>query len=177
MAMPPVGKKENAMNPAESAVPRSDETEKPTRAENLARLAALEERAARQRQEFRDLTADIDQLEADAGELDETLRQLRGRVDSARERYNARRAAVDKPSRGPWPWGLPIALCIMAVGNILLITSRFIPANLHAKGTSFALVMIAYFITGLTLIRLKSEKRLCGSAARIDILDRRSRLQ
>jgi hypothetical protein len=148
------------MSPEESTAPRSDGTELPTRAENLARLAALKARNVQLRQEFRDLVADIDHLEADTDELEETQRRLRVRADAARERCNAQRAAVDKHRRSLWPWALPIALCIMAAGNILLVISHFIPANLHAKGTSFALVMIAYFITGLALIRRTRGERL-----------------
>jgi hypothetical protein len=67
------------MSPEESAVPHSDGTEMPTRAENLARLATLKERKARLRQ-FADLIVDIDRLEADADELEETQRRLRSRV-------------------------------------------------------------------------------------------------
>jgi hypothetical protein len=148
------------MSPEESTASRSDKTELPTRTENLARLAALEARNVQLRQEFCDLVADIDHLEADTAQLEETQRRLRVRADAARERCNAQRAAVDKHCRNLWPWALPIALCVMAAGNILLAISRFFPADLHAKGTSFVLVMIAYFITGLALIRRTRGERL-----------------
>jgi hypothetical protein len=126
------------MNPEESAAPVSCGSETPTHAENLARLAALKERNARLHQEYINLAAELDRLEADA----------------ARARLDARRAKVNNSrGRSLWPWAVPLALCIMVAGNTLLAISDFIPANLHAKGTSFVLTMTAYFITCLAFIR------------------------
>jgi hypothetical protein len=79
---------------------------------------------------------------------------LLARADAARVRLDARRAKINKSrGRSLWPWAVPLALCIMVAGNTLLAISDFIPGNLHAKGTSFALTMTAYFITCLAFIR------------------------
>jgi cation transport ATPase len=149
------------MSPEESADPDSDGTQTPTHAENLARCAVLKERNARLREEYRDLAADLDRMEADVDQNEETIRQLRARADAARKRLDARRATVDKPRRRSlWPWAIPIAMGIMITGNVLLAVSDYIPANLHAKGTSFALIMTAYFITGLAFFRSVRTKSL-----------------
>ena len=57
-----------------------------------------------------------------------------------------------------WPWAVPVAMGIMITGNTLLAVSDYIPPDLHAKGTSFALAMTAYFITALAIFRSARTK-------------------